>query len=103
MSDQRSVSTWWLYIIQSRDGKFYTGISTDVERRFNEHTGSANGAKSKGAKALRGKSPLKLVYQSLVGNRSKAQKIEYKVKRLTKAEKESLVKSQQAIIDFLKL
>ena len=29
--------TWWLYIVETESGKLYTGITTDVNRRFNEH------------------------------------------------------------------
>jgi putative endonuclease len=64
----------------------YCGITTDVERRFQQHI---NGT---GAKALRGKSPLILVWYRPVGNtRSAASKIEYQIKKLAKSEKEALI------------
>lgn len=92
---------WTLYIIRDRDGSLYTGITTDLARRFREHNGSlANG--SRAAKALRGKGPLNLVYQNEVGNRSQAQQSEYKVKQLSKAEKELLVKCQQPLKLFMR-
>lgn len=80
---------WNLYMIRCGDGSLYTGITTDVERRLLEHIDSKG--IGKGAKFLRGKQPLTLVYQAAVGNRSEAQQLEYTVKRLAKTDKEALV------------
>lgn len=80
---------WSLYLLRSADDRLYTGISTDVSRRFAEHENSDG--KNKGAKALRGKAPLRLVYRLVVGNRSDALKLEYRVKQLTRAQKEELI------------
>ena len=87
-------------MIRARDQSLYTGITTDPERRLIEHNCSAETG-SKGAKALRGKGPLKLVYQAEIGDRSEAQKMEYKVKQLSKAQKEALVSKQQPLFQFL--
>ena len=76
---------WHLYIIRTRSGALYTGISTDVERRFQEHSSG------KGAKALRGKGPLQLVYSQPVANHSEALRLEAKVKKMSKQQKEQLV------------
>ena len=65
----------------------YTGITTDVERRFEEH----ESGDKKGSKYLRGKVPLKLAMKKRVGDRSMALKIEAKVKKMSKTEKELLV------------
>lgn len=78
-----------LYLIRSGDGRLYTGISTDVKRRFSEHQNKDN--RNKGAKALRGKAPLSLVYEIAVGNRSEASKLEYRIKQLNKARKEEMI------------
>ncbi|QLR45608.1 GIY-YIG nuclease family protein [Enterobacter sp. RHBSTW-00994] len=76
---------WFLYLVRTADNALYTGITTDVERRFLEHqTG-------KGAKALRGKGSLTLVFSAHVGDRSLALRMEYRIKQLTKREKERLV------------
>mgnify|MGYP001324132017 FL=1 len=91
---------WILYMIRARDQSLYTGITTDPERRLIEHNCSAETG-AKGAKALRGKGPLKLVYQAEIGDRSEAQKMEYKVKQLSKAQKEALVSKQQPLLQFL--
>ncbi|WP_332705552.1 GIY-YIG nuclease family protein [Plesiomonas shigelloides] len=80
-------SCWWLYMVRMADGRLYTGISTDVARRFSQHV---NG---KGARALRGKGPLTLVWQQQVGARSVALKLEYRLKHWRKARKEALINS----------
>ena len=63
---------WTLYMIRTKNGALYTGITQDVKRRFAEH---ADGGK-KGAKYLRGRGPLELVFQQKIGSRSQALKAE---------------------------
>ena len=82
---------WFLYIVRGSDKSLYTGITTDVSRRFSEHSGLGRDTKDKAAKALRGKRPLVLEYSCEIGDRSEASKIEYQVKNLSKNEKEELV------------
>lgn len=81
------MSLWSLYMIRCRDGELYTGVTTDVSRRFAEHQGGG----PKAAKYLRGKAPLQLVYQELVGSRSEALKREIQVKKLTRQQKLALL------------
>ncbi len=83
-------SDWFLYLIRTKQGNLYTGITTDVERRFKEH---CSGGK-KSAKYLKGKGPLVLVYCIQVGKRSQALKLEYQVKRLSKQAKENIIGSK---------
>ena len=75
-----------MYLIRCKQGRLYTGITTDVERRFLEHTSSDK----KGAKCLRGKAPLTLVMKKKIGSRSLALQIEARVKKLPKIKKEML-------------
>jgi len=82
-----SSSDWHIYLVRSADGRLYTGISTDVPRRFAEHSA----ASGRGARALRGKGPLQLVYHDRVGDRAVALRLEHRLKRLPKAGKESIV------------
>jgi putative endonuclease len=79
-----SMSGWYLYMVRCRGGNLYTGIATDVERRFADH--QAN----RGARYLRGKGRLKLVFKTYIGKHSLALKIERRVKRLPKDKKERL-------------
>lgn len=78
---------WYLYMVRCRDGNLYTGIATDVERRLAEHRAE------KGAKYLRGRGRLRLVYQQRIGTRGAALKIERQVKKWPKHRKERLVAS----------
>ncbi len=86
-------NNWYLYLIRTQQGALYTGITTDVKRRFSEH--SAQGLKC--AKSLRGKAPLELVLKHFVGTKSDALKLEYKIKQLDKQQKEYLIKHKSLL------
>lgn len=86
-----------VYLIRCADGSLYTGITTDVERRFQEHCSNSR----KSAKYLKGKGPLTLVWQRQIGDRSSALQAEYRIKQLTKADKERLVSGLLTINDIL--
>ena len=79
---------WYLYLIRCRDNTIYTGISTDVDRRFAQHQGSGNA----GSRYLKGRGPLSLVFQEKLGSRSLALKVERRVKQMSKAKKEKLIR-----------
>ena len=81
------MTKWYLYIIENKYCHYYTGICTDISRRFEEHQSSG----VKCAKALKGKGPLTLKFQAMVGSHSEALKAEIWVKKLTKAKKLKLV------------
>ena len=83
----RRSSSWSLYLIRTRDGALYTGITNDVARRFAQHQ------QGRGAKALRGRGPLQLAFTRKVGTMAAALRLEARVKRLGKAQKEVLVTS----------
>ncbi len=82
------MADWYLYLIRCRDGTLYTGISTDVDRRFAQHQGAGNA----GSRYLKGRGPLNLVFQENLGSKSLALKVECRVKRMPKARKEKLIK-----------
>ncbi len=81
------MSIWFLYLIRCNDGSLYTGITTDVNRRFKEHQSD----KGKGSKYLRGKAPLQLVFKKKIGSKNLALKIEHRVKKFPKSKKELLI------------
>lgn len=81
---------WFIYMVRTATGQLYTGISTDPTRRLRQHQGELVG----GAKALRGKGPLSLVYQQPMPDRASASKAEYQLKQLTKTVKEQLISEQ---------
>jgi len=91
------MTTWSVYLLRCADGSLYTGIATDVSRRLAEH---ADG--EKGAKYLRGRGPLELVFHQEIGDRSLATKIEHRVKRLPKVYKEDFSRLPHRIDELLK-
>lgn len=78
--------SWAVYIIQASDKSYYTGITTDVERRWKEHQAG------KGAKYFRGKNPELLVYVETDHSRSSASIREAEIKKLSRAEKIELIR-----------
>ncbi|MDH3324865.1 MAG: GIY-YIG nuclease family protein [Candidatus Peregrinibacteria bacterium] len=80
---------WTLYMLRCADGTLYTGITTDLERRIDEHNNSP-----KGAKFTRGRRPVECVFSQEFENRSEASKEEMMMKKLTRPEKLELIKSQ---------
>ena len=87
------MADWYLYLVRCRDGSLYTGIATDVERRLAQHQGKGDA----GAKYLRGRGPLTLVFQKKLGSRSLALQVESRVKKLPKARKEKLITTGEYI------
>ena len=81
---------WFVYIIQNEKGHYYTGITTDLGRRFKEHQGPR-----KGAKFFRSSPPVAMVFSREFSNRSLASKFECLVKKLTRKEKIKLISEHQ--------
>ncbi|WP_413740053.1 GIY-YIG nuclease family protein [Sodalis sp. RH14] len=86
---------WHIYLIRTASGALYTGVTTDVARRLAQHQ------RGSGAKALRGKGPLLLVYHCPAGDRGGALRWEYRIKQLTRAQKERLVASQASTLEAI--
>ena len=80
---------WYLYILRCRDGSLYTGITTDVEKRFEAHQAG------RGAKYTRGRGPLELVYRETCGDHSAALKRELEIKRLPRERKLHLIEEYE--------
>ncbi len=79
---------WQVYIILCSDDSLYTGITTDVERRFSQHLAGT------GAKYFRGRSPRQIVYLEVGHDRSSASRREAEIKRLRPADKRRLIALQ---------
>jgi putative endonuclease len=82
---ESTVLCYSVYLVSCRDGSLYTGIATDVQRRIAEHESGR-----RGAKYLRGKAPLTLVFEMPIGDRGLAQRVESRIKRLPRSEKVDL-------------
>ena len=80
---------WTVYILRCADDSLYTGITTNLERRLDEH----NNDDLKGAKYTRTRRPVSLAYQEACKDRSNATKRELQLKRLSRAKKISLLNS----------
>ena len=89
---------WHLYLVRCHDGSLYTGITIDVARRFEEHQENKGAV----AKYLRGRGPLMLVFQKKLGGRSLALSVESKVKKLSKARKEEMIRDNTRIEVIIK-
>jgi len=79
--------SFYCYILECADGTYYTGWTTDPERRLRQHnTGH-------GARYTKTRRPVQLVYVEPQIDRSTAQKREYQIKKLSRTQKEVLIKS----------
>ena len=77
---------WFVYIVQCRDDSLYTGITTNVERRMQQHN------EGTGAKYTRSRRPVELVYWEEVSSHSDALKREYAIKHLSREDKLKITK-----------
>ncbi len=82
---------WYVYLLECADGTYYTGITTDLERRLHEHNSDP-----KGARYTRARRPVTMVYSESCANRSDAARREYVVRKLNRQQKAALVASQVA-------
>jgi putative endonuclease len=77
---------WSLYIIEASDASLYTGITTDVERRFAEHLDGP-----RGARYFNGRNPLRIIYREDGHSRSSASRREAEIKKLSRRAKQRLI------------
>jgi putative endonuclease len=78
------VSDHWVYVLECADGTYYTGYTTDLERRISEHDAGD------GARYTRGRTPVTLLYSERFASRSAAMAREYEIKQLRRSDKERL-------------
>ncbi len=81
---------WWVYIIQTEKGTLYTGITTDIERRFKEHTSG-----KKGAKFFSTSDPSEILFKKKVKDRSEASILEARIKKLSRDQKFRLIETRR--------
>lgn len=79
---------FWVYIVECADKSYYTGYTHDLEKRIKEHSHSKHGAKY-----LRGRVPVKLVYAKEYKNYGNAVKAERDIRKRTRMEKEIMIKA----------
>ena len=84
----RALKAYFCYMVECADGTYYTGWTTDPERRVRQHN------RGKGAKYTRDRGPVRLVYTEEQPDRSSAMRREYQIKRMKRGAKEKMIKSK---------
>ncbi len=87
---------WSVYLVRCGDGSLYTGIAVDVAARLEKHRAG------RGAKYLRGRGPLEIVFQERVGNRSQALRLEGAIKRLPTERKREIIAGRTSLAALAK-
>ena len=80
------IGRFWIYILECKDGSYYTGYTNNLRNRIKEHNSGH------GAKYLRGKLPAKLAYAKEYRYYRNALRAERNIKKLTRKQKEELIK-----------
>jgi putative endonuclease len=88
MINKAARSAYWAYMVECKYGTYYAGWTNDLTKRIAAHN------KGTGAKYLRGKGPVKLVYKKKFSTALKAQAHERFLKSLTRKEKESVIANE---------
>lgn len=78
----------YVYIVECSDGTFYTGYTTDIKRRLKAHN------EGKGAKYTKIRKPVQLIYKEVFESKRSALQREYRIKQLTRAQKEKLIQTK---------
>lgn len=92
------MSIWYVYIIRSSKDKLYTGVTTSPVRRFSEHAMDSN----KGAKFFRSDAPEEIVFLQKMTSRSEAQKLECKIKKFSRKQKDKFIEQEESLsLDLL--
>ena len=89
-----AAKTWFLYLLECRNGRLYSGITTDLGARFTKH---CNG---KGAMFTRLNPPLRMLAATTFENRSAASKAEYELKQLSAARKRQVAATWPPRLDL---
>ena len=94
-SEKSKAKIWTVYIIQTECGKLYTGITLDLERRFQEHQ-----KKQKGARFFSLAIPKQIVFVEKYCGRSEASKREYAIKKMSRQDKLALIETHRQATDL---
>lgn len=84
--DTKLIKQWEVYIIETESGVLYTGITNNLDNRFENHL-----KRNKGAKFFHFSSPKRIVFRESHRNRSEATKREIEIKKMTKSQKLALI------------
>lgn len=76
---------YYVYVLLTERGTYYCGYTDDIDKRYKAH------CEGKGAKYTRANKPVKIIYTAEYKTKSEAQKEEYRIKHLSRIEKEKLI------------
>lgn len=79
-------NTWCVYIVRCSDGTLYTGITKNLEKRIEAHNSGRDGARY-----TRSRRPVRLIYVKQVGSKTAAARVEYRIKKLKRSQKNELI------------
>lgn len=82
-------AAWWVYLLQCNDQSLYVGITTDLQRRLQEHNGMTPG----GGRYTRSRRPVRLVWSEPSDSRSAAAQREAAIRKLSRLQKEQLIQA----------
>ena len=77
----------YTYILECKDGTYYTGWTNNLEKRLKDHN------EGRGAKYTKARLPVSLIYHEKFQTKEEAMRREYAIKHMTRSEKESLIKA----------
>jgi len=83
--EEKPGAAWFVYVLRCCDGSFYTGVTTDTDKRTAEHNRGA------GARYTRARRPVSLVYVEAATDRAAAQRREHQIKRMRREEKRRMI------------
>jgi len=91
-----SEQCYWVYILNCDNGSYYTGYTTDVARRFQEHVQGTGKCKY-----TRSFKPLRIAQcWQISGNKAMAMKVEQYIKKMSKKEKEQLLLNPSSLCQY---
>ncbi len=90
MQGRRGATAYYTYILRCGDGSLYTGITTDLARRLSQHGGRLSG----GAKYTAARRPVRFAAAWKADGRAAASRLEYRIKALSRQEKERLISGE---------
>ena len=93
-ADTDPEGSWQVYLLACADSSFYAGVTTDLVRRLRQHNGELAG----GARYTRVRRPVTVAWHQSVASRGQAQRLESRLKKLSRAEKKSLIQSGEMIV-----
>ncbi len=88
----KEVKSYYIYILRCKDGSLYTGITTDIQRRYKEHL------EKRGGRYTRAKGVLKIEVHFQCEGRAVASKIEKYIKALSREKKEGIIANPKSFI-----